>query len=380
MKYKLLLIGGNVLRKAYIDNLRIFCILLLFPFHTFMIYNNWGETFYINGKPLSITSWFNYSLDPWWMPLLFTLAGISSAYALQKRSTKDFAKERTCKLLVPLLVGLLIVIPAQTYISDLFHYGYSGNYWTHYAIYFSRFTDLSGIDGGFTPAHLWFIFYLFIVSMIMLPLMNSYNKQDKKINPHKITIVKLIPLFLVIAALTPFLEIGGKSIGKSLACFAIGYFLLSDEVVHERLAKYVFPLAFVFVSSLILGLVLKHMHQNSNLIFKIAYRLSVWFGILTMIGGFKKYFNFQNKITRYLSSATFSLYYFHQSVLVVLGYFILKSVSNVFLQIPCIILGSFIISLACYEISRRFKLTAFLFGIKYKSNKRTTPHTPMHSS
>ena len=380
MKYKLLLIGGKLLRKAYIDNLRTFCILLLFPFHTFMIYNNWGETFYINGPPLTITSWFNHSVYPWWMTLLFTLAGISSAYALQKRSSKDFTKERISKLLVPLLVGLLIIVPVQTYIADLSHYGYSGNYWTHYGIYLSRFTDLSGIDGGFTPAHLWFMLYLFIISMIMLPLMNSYNKRDKKINPHKITLVHLIPLFLVISACIPFLNIEGKSIGEFLACFAIGYFLLSDEVVHERLAKYVFPLALVFVSFLILRLVLNQTDLNSDLIDDIARSVIVWFGILTMIAIFKKYFNFENNITRYLSSATFSLYYFHQSVLVVLGYFILKSVSNVFLQIPCIILGSFIISLACYEISRRFKLTAFLFGIKYKSNKRTTPHTPMHSS
>lgn len=345
-----------------------------------MIYNNWGETFYINGPPITITSWFNFLVYPWWMTLLFTLAGISSAYALQKRSTKDFVKERTCKLLVPLLVGLLIVIPVQTYIADLFHNGYSGNYWTHYAIYFSRFTDLTGSDGGFTPAHLWFILYLFIISMIMLPVMNSYNKRNKKINPHKITLTKLIPLFLVITACIPFLNIADKSIGEFLACFAIGYFLLSDEVVHERLAKYVLPLTLVFVSSLLLSLVLKETISNSDLLVDIARRVVVWFGILTMIGGFRKYFNFENKITKYFSSAIFSLFYFHQSVLVVLGYFILKSVSNIFLQITCIILCSFILSLACYEIFKRFKLTAFLFGIKYKSNKRTTHNMSIHSS
>ncbi len=42
------------MRKDFIDNIRIICILLLFPFHTAMIYNNWGELFYITGTPSGI--------------------------------------------------------------------------------------------------------------------------------------------------------------------------------------------------------------------------------------------------------------------------------------------------------------------------------------
>lgn len=35
------------IRKHYIDNLRNLAILLLFPVHTFMIWNNFGSRFYI---------------------------------------------------------------------------------------------------------------------------------------------------------------------------------------------------------------------------------------------------------------------------------------------------------------------------------------------
>jgi len=41
-------------RKHSVDNLRSFTILMLFPFHVFMIYNNWGEGFYIRGQELLI--------------------------------------------------------------------------------------------------------------------------------------------------------------------------------------------------------------------------------------------------------------------------------------------------------------------------------------
>lgn len=70
------------MRVKYIDNLRILCILLLIPYHACMIYNNWGELFYITGKPSELAGLFTGIVWPWWMYLLFTIAGISSNYAL----------------------------------------------------------------------------------------------------------------------------------------------------------------------------------------------------------------------------------------------------------------------------------------------------------
>jgi hypothetical protein len=59
------------MRKNYIDNLRSFEILLLIPYHTFMLFNNWGEKQFIEGKPLEITSYFVRMIWSWFMPMLF---------------------------------------------------------------------------------------------------------------------------------------------------------------------------------------------------------------------------------------------------------------------------------------------------------------------
>lgn len=37
------------MRKHYLDNIKIIVILLLFPYHTFMIWNNFGAKFYVWG-------------------------------------------------------------------------------------------------------------------------------------------------------------------------------------------------------------------------------------------------------------------------------------------------------------------------------------------
>ena len=161
-------------RKHFVDNLRAFTILLLFPYHIFMIYNNWGETWYIHGQDLLLPSVFNQIAYIFMMPLLFAVAGMSSRYALKRRSPREYTKERVTKLLLPLIFGILLVIPIQSYLAGLFFNG-SANYLD----YFTKITDLSGYDGAFTPGQLWFLLFLFVISMVCLPFMVWYKKKGK---------------------------------------------------------------------------------------------------------------------------------------------------------------------------------------------------------
>jgi len=114
--------------------------------------------------------------SPWFMPLLFVIAGISSAFALKKRTAKQFLSERFFKLFLPHVSGILIYIPIQTYFAERYHNQYTGGFFHQYILFFTKPTDLTGYTGGFTPGHLWFILFLFIISIITLPIMLKYIK------------------------------------------------------------------------------------------------------------------------------------------------------------------------------------------------------------
>lgn len=144
-------------RKYYIDNLRWVCILLLIPFHAAMAWNCWGEGNYIWFSSNKGLSAFITLISPWYMPLLFVLAGMSARYSLQKRTVKDFVRERIKKLLLPFLIGVVTIVAGMTYYADRFHNGYAEDFFAHYRIFFTKFTDLTGYDGGWTPGHLWFV-------------------------------------------------------------------------------------------------------------------------------------------------------------------------------------------------------------------------------
>ena len=357
--------GGLSMRKYFIDNLRWLCVLLLFPYHAFMVYNTFGESFYVKGADIPATTYFIMAAWPWFMPLLFLLAGVSSAYALQKRSAKEYIKERIFKLLIPLISGVLLLTPAQTYFAERFHNGYTGTYFEQYILFFTKPTDLSGYHGGFAVAHLWFILYLFVISIASLPLMYFYQKSNKKPPVDKLPLPVLLMLFIIPGVCQVILDISGKSIGEYMAWFLLGYFFMSDGAVQEKLQKYRFLLLGISVPFMILSPFSGETIENHNLIlYEFVYFIYAWVVILTIFGFGKQYLDFTNQTTAYLSNASFGIYILHQQWTVITAYFALMWIGSIPLQIVSIVLASAVFTFLTYELFRRFSVTRTLFGLK----------------
>lgn len=96
------------IRKHYIDNLRWIILLILIPYHTSQAWNTWDEPNYIFIEGNRLISSIIVFFSPYFMPLLFVLAGISAKYALQKRTYKEYLGERVNRLLVPFLFGTIV--------------------------------------------------------------------------------------------------------------------------------------------------------------------------------------------------------------------------------------------------------------------------------
>jgi len=334
-----------------------------------MIYNSFGENFYVKGQDIVATTAFIIATNDWFMPLLFAVAGVSSAYALQKRKSAEYIKERVYKLLIPFISGLLIIIPTQTYYAERFHNNYSGGYFYQYILFFTKETDLSGYTGGFTPGHLWFILYLFLISLLALPLMSLYKNSKRKLFSEKVSLLTLPLFFLFPLIMSPVLDIGGKSFGEFFAWFMLGYLLLANDIVVEKLNKNCLGLLAVSIIliSIFVSLWLLWTHdifRLPDIVYDIYKRFYAWILILTVIGLGSRYFNIRNKVTGYLAASSFPVYLFHQTVLIAVGFYVLSFADNIPVQMILIILITLILTYAVYEICRRIPGVRFLFGIK----------------
>ena len=349
------------MRKHYIDNLRNLTILLLFPVHTFMIWNDFGSKFYVWQGENKLLSTLIVLVNPWFMPILFVLAGMSARYSLKKRSNKEFVLQRVHKLLIPFLCGLVLLVPIQTLFARKFFYGYDGSVLENWKYFFTHLTDFSGYDGAFTPGQLWFILFLFIISMLSLLVFRfiSYQRAAKKVE--KIPVLGILLLFIPVWLMYYLGNFGGFSLGKNLALFLLGYYFLSNDVVLNRVERNRKWLTALWAIGTILSVVL---YYNFSYYGDLWINFIGWISILVLLVWGKQFLNKQTRFTKYFNQASYPIYILHQSILVVLAYYVVRICDNLFLQVFSICIGSFLLTVLVYHLIRRIPVVRKGIGIR----------------
>lgn len=348
-------------RNYYLDYLRIISIVLLFPVHTFMVWNDYGQKFYVWGGDNRVLSSLIILINPWFMPILFVIAGMCARYSLEDRTTKQFIAERLKKLFVPFVSGIVLLVPFQTLFARKYYYNYKGSILDNIIYFFTHFTELTGYDGAFTPGQLWFILFLFIISLIgvLIAKVLPYDKVKNKISDIKIYIV--IAMFILVWGGYYIGNFGGFSIGKNLVLYLLGYYVLSNDCALRLVGKYRIVLMVLFSSSLFLLFITyyKYSYYGDALVNFVA-----WIGSCALISFAMKYLNKRTRLLDYFNKASFPIYILHQSILVAVAYYTLLHVDGLPLQIGTILVTSFIGSIFLYEIIKRIPYVRLLLGIK----------------
>ena len=165
-------------RRCDLDWLRVLAVLLLVPYHSAIIFSSLPQTQVVyvydsqHGLLLMKTVDFMYL---WHMPLLFVVAGAASWFALGFRSGRRYLGERVDRLLVPLLFGMIVLLPPTLYLWTRTVPRLAARFPTFFQFYPHYFVpdlaDLTGrTQGSWTPQHLWFILYLLGYSALALPI------------------------------------------------------------------------------------------------------------------------------------------------------------------------------------------------------------------
>jgi peptidoglycan/LPS O-acetylase OafA/YrhL len=167
-------------RRHDIDALRALAFGLLILYHLAMLYvTEWSwhlKSSYLT-EALQMPM---LMMNRWRMDLIFLISGISTAFLLQRSKLSAFVRERSWRLMLPLIFGMLVVVPIQPYaqgvanglvepgfLKFLARY-YSGSSWPEKAF--------DGWEHGFTWNHLWYLAYLWTYTLLLAllqPVLNS---------------------------------------------------------------------------------------------------------------------------------------------------------------------------------------------------------------
>lgn len=354
------------IRRNDLDWLRVLGVLLLVPFHCALVFTSNPEAvMYIKD---GADSWFLNALAGWihryHMPVLFYVAGASTFFALSKRTKVQYLRERFFKLLVPALAGIVLLVPPMTYISLRFR-GVEISFWQHFVNFWHiNPADLDGIGGTFTPAHLWFLIYLFIFSLLALPAFSALKKERcLKAMSKFISIVSpfgviAIPVILSILAAGTHL-LGSINPIYYFLIFVTGFLFMCDG----RIQKAVDSSA---PCMLILGLLseaalLFFSHQlyeltGSDILLFILGELNRWFWTLAFLGIGHRCLTSRGPVLKYLNAASFPFYILHLLVATAVAAIVVKWSLPVAVKYLLITLLTFALTFGLYEMIRRISI------------------------
>ncbi|MFB9265572.1 acyltransferase family protein [Bradyrhizobium erythrophlei] len=370
-------------RRIDLDWVRIGAFGMLILYHVGMLYVPWS--FHIKSvhrvpalEPLMLV------LNPWRLSLLFLVSGVATRFMLRKSAVGALLRARTTRLLVPLVFGMLVIVPPQSYDQVVEAIGYSGSFLDFYI------NDYFAFGAKFCPGpcillptwnHVWFVAYLWIytmalgVELLALPPVTDWIGQ-------RLAPVLSGPLLLVVPSLVfagfrfwlfpvfpPTHALFGDWYDHALfaSMFLIGFVLADagafwDAIERQRWIA-VGLAALFFVSFLALRSV-RDGGLPLRLYGSLAYGSYQWMCTVVVLGFARRCLNQDPGLRRYLTDAIFPYYIVHQTAIIMIAHALQGSDLPAWEEAGIVISGT---ALACgltYEIVRRVSFLRPLFGLR----------------
>jgi peptidoglycan/LPS O-acetylase OafA/YrhL len=377
----------NDQRRHDLDWLRLIAIIILLFFHTGMWFNHWGWHVKNNELSYSFQYWMVWS-HYFRMPLLLFISGAGTLMALGKRTPSQFRRERFRRLFIPLVFGMFIVVPPQIYYEHIKEYN---GYWDFYK---TVFNFVPYPKGSFSWHHLWFILYLFIYSLLALPLL-TFLRSERSVKfrqkvfsflstPAGLLFIPSVILLVSQILLRPFFPEETHDLIKDWAYFTF-YFLFfvygvicySNPNLWNSIGMNRKFLLMVLVVALIpfygcyfhfRGLVeLPWTSDTVETIFDVTAIFVSWFTVITIIAFGQHYLNKPHKWLTIANEGLYPFYILHQTVIIAIGYYIVQLPWGIAAKYWTI---SFLTLFSCVAfylaVIRPFNAMRFVFGMKPK--------------
>jgi hypothetical protein len=334
----------------------------------------------------------------WPMPLFMLLAGASTWFALQRRSYGQYVGERVTRLLIPLIIGMLILIPPQVYFERLQRGQFLGSFLDFIP---HAFDGGPYPEGNISAGQFWFIFYLFVYALVAIPIFYVLRGKTGKRWISWLASFCKYPGAIFIFAVP--LIIGQLALGwrypethnpindwmlhwQLFFVFIFGFVLYSDERFERAVEKnWVIALILAVLTSIgmltlfqfgpagamdaVLGQGAYYFRKFTNIkvfyvLGSIAFRLNAWAWMILILALGVKYLRFTNKYLAYASRAAFPVFILHQTIIIMVAFYVIKQPWDILPKFLVILLVSFVITIGLYELVKRWSVTRFLFGVK----------------
>jgi glucan biosynthesis protein C len=375
------------IRRYDIDWLRVLAILVVFVFHCgrFFDTDGWHVKNPVRHEVVDVWTGF---LCSWLMPLIFVISGASTFYALGSKAVARFIRDRAGRLLVPLIVGIFTHVVLQVYLERISFGKFKGSFFAFYPHYFDGFYGFGG-NFAWMGLHLWYLEMLFVFSLVLLPLFLWLKGDTGTRLIQRLAIVLARPGAVFLLAIGPmamlaFLDpktwgqrgFGGWPLFAYPFFFVYGFVIVASESLEAQIESQRWTSLAVAGGVLLTALVLWKTGGDPKYgtpryaLMQSVYALSSWCFILAFLGLARRNLGFTRPFLRYANEAVLPFYILHQTVILTIGFFVVRWAIPDLAKFVVIAASSFAIIVAIYEFSvRRCNVMRFLFGMKRRKEE-----------
>jgi glucans biosynthesis protein C len=375
-------------RLYFLDWLRIAAFFLLVLYHTGMYYVNWD--WHVKSPHASDTiEAFMMLSSPWRMSLLFLVSGVAAAFLLSKAGAGTFARQRSVRLLVPLVFGMFVIVPPQAYFEVVEKLAYQGSYLDFMKLYvhayhgFCRGTDCLDLP---TWNHLWFLPYLWVYCLLLAATVAVLGQARWQALGASVANLlsgwKLVWLPVAVLAigrlalLTRFphthnLVVDWHNHATYFPIFLLGALVAFNRAFWQRVDNVRFGAlgtalgGWAFLMSYYA--ITEHMPPDHVGLWRdaqrVLYALVQWSAILAVCGFGHRHLQFDSAKRRYLTEAVFPVYILHQTLIIVFSQMIKPAHHGPVLEATLLVVMTLATSFAVFEAVRRVPLLRPLFGL-----------------
>jgi hypothetical protein len=387
--------NGAAERRIDLDWVRIGAFALLILYHVGMFYVPWN--WHIKSVPtIAALEPLMLALNPWRLSLLFLVSGVATRFMLRKTAAGALLRSRSWRLLIPLIFGMLVIVPPQAYIQIVEALGYPSGfadfYLNHYFAFGPQFCPKPCIIMP-TWNHLWFVAYLWVYTMALGMVVMAA--------PHVTGWIErwLVPAFsgwwllvvppLAFAAYRIVLlpnfpsthALFGDWYNHALfaTVFLLGFLLAHakpfwDAVESLRWTALAFAAAFFLCFLTLRGM--RDGGMPVRITFGVAYGFYQWLCMVALLGFARRWIKKDSAARRYLTDAIFPYYIVHQTAIIMIAHALRGSGLSAGLEAGIVIGSTVAACVVTYEIVRRVALLRPLFGLKMAASE---PAMPMRS-
>lgn len=359
-------------RRHDIDWLRVIAIGLLLIYHIAIIFQPWALFIgFIRSDEQVENLWIPMTmLNVWRIPFLFYVSGMGVFFALAKRNFWQLIAERTRRILIPLLFGIVAITPLHLLIFQKY-YHLTPTYHPH-------------------AGHLWFLGNIFIYVLLLSPLFTYLMRNQDGTFKKKLSVMMKNPLgplaitvfFILEAVLVKpqiFTLYAQTLHGFVLGCLAFFFgflFVYSGKVFWETISKWKWLYAGL---AAVLFTVRLLVFNTSSPGYLIAIESNLW--IFSIMGFGYQYLNKPSKVLSYLSQAAYPVYIIHMFVMYAGAVIFLPLNIPPMFKFTLITTFTFVVCYIIYEfIVRRIGLLKPLFGLKWQFANAKKPEISVKES